>query len=60
MKYLKCFKGKDEWKEVTYEKALDTVLGSYKDNAEVRNLLQVEGEIPCMFAVIKVVSDSTR
>ena len=60
MKYLKRFKDKDEWKEVSYEQALHSVLGSYKDNDEVRGLLQSEGEIPCMFAIIKVVSDSTR
>ena len=60
MKYLKRFKDKDEWEAVSYERALHSVLGSYKDNAEVRNLLKTEGEIPCMFAIIKVVSDSTR
>ena len=60
MKYLKKFKNKDEWFEVTYEKALDTVLGSYNDCEDIRDLLQTAGEIPCMFSFIKVVSDSTR
>lgn len=58
MKYLKQFKEPDaEWKEVTYEEALDTLLTSYKDNDITRYMLSVENEIPCMFSYIKVVAE---
>ena len=57
MKYFKRFKGEDEWVEVSKEKALWSVLGSYKDNEEVRSWLDKENDIMCMFAEIRVRKD---
>lgn len=54
MKYYKQFIGKNNWEEITYEQALDTTLGSYLDNDITREMLQREGEVPCMASVIKV------
>ena len=58
MKYLKLFKMEDEWKEVDYNTALRTLLGSYKDTEDVRNMLNEEGYIKCMFSFIRVVEES--
>ena len=61
MKYLKQFKGYDDMKEISYEEALRTVLGSYRDNAEVRSWLTdinavpwKNKAIPCRFSIIHV------
>ena len=60
MKYLKKFKDSSRWIEVSYNEALNSVLGTYNDNDEVRSWLDHENEICCLFADIKVISDSTR
>ena len=57
MTYMKRYKGSDDWQEVSYEEALNTVLGSYKDNAEVRNMLTTGNYIPCKFSEIRVYED---
>ena len=54
MVYRKRFKGEDEWREITKENALHVILGSYKDNEEVRGFLEEEGTIPCMFSDIRI------
>lgn len=54
MVYRKRFKGEDEWIEITKENALHVILGSYKDNEEVRGFLEEEGTIPCMFSEIRI------
>lgn len=57
MIYMKRFVTENEWFEVSHEKALDTLLTTYKDNEITRDMLTKGGEIPCMFSVIKVVGD---
>ena len=57
IKYRKQFKGTDEEIDITYEEALHTVLGSYKDNEEVRAMLTVSNEINCMFSIIHVIEE---
>lgn len=59
MIYKKRFKGEDEWQEITKEEALRTLLGSYMDCTEVRDLLEGENCIPTMFAEILVSKDPT-
>ena len=55
MKYFKTLKLVDaERKEITYGEALGTVLGSYKDVEETREMLEHEGVIPCLFSIIEV------
>ena len=58
MKYMKRYKTKDDWFEVSYDKALGVVLGSYKDNPQVRGWLSVPNYIPCMFSEIRVFDDN--
>ncbi len=58
MIYRKCFKGSDEWKEISYDDALHTLLGSYKDNDEVRSLLNGNNMIPCAFSFIEAIDDN--
>ena len=60
MKYMKRMKGTELWHEVSEEKALDTVLGSYKDNEEVRSMLTIGNFIPCMFSEIRVYDDEGK
>lgn len=54
MKYVKQYKDGSAPFEITYEEALNTVLGSYKDNDEVRSMLTITNRIPCMFSEIIV------
>jgi hypothetical protein len=57
MRYMKKFKAEENWFEVGHDVALKTVLGSYKDNLEVRGMLSVPNFIPCMFSYIRVFDD---
>ena len=57
MKYMKRFKGEEEWIEVTHEQALNTVLGSYVDNDDVRSMLTIGNYIPCQFSEIRIYDD---
>ena len=57
IKYRKQFKGTGEVIDITYEEALHTVLGSYKDNEEVRAMLTVNNVINCMFSIIHVIEE---
>ena len=54
LRYKKQYKGEDEWMEITYDQALDTVLGSYIDSPEVRSMLDTANWIPCRFSTIAV------
>lgn len=58
MRYLKRFKTEEEWREVSYDEALKSVLGTYKKNAEVLSWLTIGNFIPCRFAEIRVFDDS--
>ena len=39
MKYLKLLNGTENWKEVSYTEALDTLLTTYKNNGITRQML---------------------
>lgn len=59
MIYFKRFKEPDaEPKEVTYDEALKTLLGSYLDNEDVRGLLDYPNTIKCMFSILYVVENN--
>lgn len=58
MKYMKKFRGEENWTEVSYDDALYSVLGSYNDTAEVRSMLTIGNYIPCLFAEIRVYDDN--
>lgn len=54
MMYIKTFKDGSSSKLVSYKEALHTILGTYKDNEEVRDWLEQPGTINCMYSVIEV------
>jgi len=60
MRYMKRFKTEEDWVEVKREEALWTILGSYKDNLEVRSMLSIPNCIPCVFSEIRVFDDAGR
>lgn len=47
----------EEREEITKEKALDILLGSYRDNDMTRDMLEIPNRIQCMFSTIEVKSD---
>ena len=57
LRFFKQFYGEDAVKEVTYEKALDTLLTTYKDNDLTREWLTQPGKIECTFSVITVTEE---
>lgn len=60
MKYFKKSKGVNTPRvEVTYEEALRTVLGSFRDNDMTRDMLTIPNNIFCAFSYIYVEDDTT-
>ena len=59
MVYKKLYKDKDaEWKEISKEEALRTVLLNYRDTPETRSMLEIGNFIPCQFSYIQVIDDN--
>ena len=54
LRYLKQFKGENEWNEITKDDALRTVIGSYRDCDMTRDFLEGPNYIPCLFSTISV------
>lgn len=54
LKYYRTAKGSDLNEEITYEKALDIVLGSYRNNDMSRDMLTLPNRIPCQFSDVIV------
>ena len=54
MKYFKQYKTEGNIVEVTYDEALQTMIGSYKDNDITREMLQKAGKYNCLFSIITV------
>ena len=54
MIYKKKFHNSDEWVEITYDEALDTMLGSWKDNDMTRDMLTIPNYIYCQDSIIDV------
>lgn len=46
--------------EIPYSKALDIMLGSWKDNDMTRDMLSIPNKIRCQFSVIEVEDDNGR
>ena len=44
----------DTMKEITYEEALDIVLGTYADTDMTRDMLTIPNRINCLFSTIEV------
>ena len=56
MKYFKIQDG--EKQEISYDKALDILLRSYRDNDMTRDMLTIPNRIQCLFSTIEVTSDN--
>ena len=56
LKYYRCtYDGESFAKtEITFEKALEIVLGTYKDNDMTRDMLTIPNRIRCRFSEISV------
>ena len=54
LKYYKRMKDSDAWKEITYDEALHTLLGTWRDTDLTRDMLTIQNMIECMFSWIKV------
>ena len=54
MKYEKKFYDEEEWKEITYEEALDTLLTTFLDNEMTRSMLTIPNWITCRCSVVQV------
>lgn len=57
MRYFKQYFGKTERKEITYDEALFTLLGSWKDCDLTRDLLTIPNRIQCGFSYVEVEDD---
>lgn len=57
MKYYVKYVDEPERREITYDKALDIALGSYRDNDMTRDMLNRPNRIMCRFSEITVISD---
>lgn len=56
-KFLAKHHTEEDWREITYEEALDILFGTYKDNREVRGWLDDPGTIQCLYSEIKVIAE---
>lgn len=60
MRYYKVLKSVGQREEVTYEEALRTVLGTFRDNDMTRDMLTVPNNINCQFSWVYVEDDSKK
>ena len=58
MTYKKRFYTEDEWKEITREHALNTVLGTFRDNEATRAMLTIGNRIRCRYSEILVIDEN--
>ena len=54
LKYYRKGADEKEFKEISYEKALDIMLGSWKDSDMTRDMLSIPNWIRCRFSEIQV------
>ena len=54
LKYLKQFKGQDDWEEIDHDAALATLLTTFRDCDMTRDMLTIPNWIPCRFSTIQV------
>ena len=58
MTYRKRFYTEDEWREISYDQALQTVLGTYKNSPQVRSMLTIGNTIRYRYSEISVTDDN--
>ena len=54
LRYYKKYNGENEWVEVSREKALDSLLTTYRDNDMTRDMLTIPNRIEYRFGTIEV------
>lgn len=54
LRYYKRYNGENSEQEISYEQALDTVLGTFEDDDATRDMLTVQNYIVCMVSTIRV------
>ena len=59
LKYYKRMKDEDEEHEITYDEALRTLLGTWRDSDLTRDMLTIQNYIECMCSWIRVDDPST-
>ena len=52
--FRKKYHGKNEWKDITYEEAYDTLLTTFKDSDMTRDMLTIVNRIECRFSTVEV------
>lgn len=57
MKYYRTLKGEQGREEITHDKALNILLGCYRDNDMTRDMLTIPNHIDTTYSIIDVVSD---
>lgn len=55
LRYYKTMHGEKQKEEISYEKALNILLGSFRDNDMTRDMLTIANRIQCMYSTIEVV-----
>lgn len=54
MVYERKMADSDEWERITYDEALNTVLGTFRDNDMTRDMLTIPNWIQCQYSTIEV------
>ena len=54
MRYYKRMKDETEEFEITYDEALRTLLGTWRDSDLTRDMLTIQNNIVCMYSFIRV------
>lgn len=54
LKYYKRYKGQSEEQEISYDEALKTMLGTWRDSDLTRDMLTIQNYIECMCSYIRV------
>ena len=60
MKYFRISKESGAREEITQEKALDIVLGTYKDCDMTRDMLTIPNRIDCRYSFIETQTDDGK
>lgn len=59
LKYYKRMKDEDKEQEITYDEALRTMLGTWRDSDLTRDMLTIQNYIECTYSWIRVDDPST-
>ena len=59
LKYYKRMKDEDKEQEITYDEALRTMLGTWRDSDLTRDMLTIQNYIECQYSWIRVDDPST-